>query len=196
MGEKIPKYITQWLIEKNVIAVQEFDVYQYGVFLLLTTIVDIVTILTLAIIFDELQSIICFLISFIELRRYAGGYHANSIWGCYFATVVVSMIVILCIKCLEIPFLILLVIGGFVGVIIVSLAPVSSKNKRLDEVEHVIYRKRVRYFWGAECIVLFLMEIFGFRKCFEGVLAGQCCVALALYLEVILAKRSEGELDR
>lgn len=186
MLEKISKHVTRWLVNKGAITENDFEVYEYGVFQLVMNIVDILTIIALAAYFNEFVAIVCFAISFTALRKYAGGYHSNTVLGCYFITIIATLLTILQIKYVTIPFAVSLGIWAITGVTIVLMVPVSSKNKPLDEVEYIVYRKKALIIWFIECVTLFVLEISGFEECFEGILAGQCYVAIALCIEMII----------
>lgn len=189
----LSKHITQWLVEKKVIAETDWEVYEYGVFQLVMNLVDTLTILALAIYFHEIWATVCFAASFAALRKYAGGYHAHTVLACYLFTTTVTLLTILTIKYTTIPLAVMLGVWTVVGLTIVLLAPVENRNKPLDEVEYIVYRKRALLVWLGECVLLVALEISGFRKCFEGVLAGQCCVALAMCLEMIHGKSKKGD---
>lgn len=191
MLEILSRHITQWLIKKKVILEDDSEVYEYGLFQLIMNVIDICTIFLLAICFQEIFSVICFVVSFALLRKYAGGYHANTVLRCYLVTTIATVLAILWIKFVVVPFIVILGIWVVSGITIVLLAPVSNRNKILDDVEYVVYRKKALSIWGVECVIMLLFKFIGFEKCFEGNLIGQCYVALAMCIEVLSFKSIE-----
>lgn len=91
------------------------------------------------------------------LRKYAGGYHAKSVLGCYVLTVSGALMMLLVVCFCNIPLEIMLVVWGIAGIIIVLFAPVQNRNKILDEVEHLVYRRRAIIIWILESMLMRLL---------------------------------------
>lgn len=147
--------------------------------------IDIISILLLAFLFGEVLPIIIFAISFISLRKYAGGYHAFTVLGCYFITITATLLAIIYIKYVMLPPSVMLGIGFIANIIIVLFAPIQNRNKVLDDVECIIYRKKALLIWGVECAIMLILKLCSLEKCFEGILIGQCYIALAMCIEII-----------
>ena len=83
-----------------------------------------------------------FWISFCAIRRYAGGYHADSEKRCLCVSAIVILLVFLSMKYCMGGLVELFLLQVICYVIIMLLSPVSNKNRPLDERE---YRKFRRY---------------------------------------------------
>lgn len=193
MMKRFSRQITYWLVKKEVIPKADYEIYEFGIFQLVMNVIDIISILVLALSFDEILPTICFVISFVSLRKYAGGYHASTISRCYFITITVTLLCIFCIKYVVLPSSVMLGIGLVVNTIIVLFAPVQNRNKELDDVECVIYRRKALLIWGMECAVMLILKLCSLEKCFEGIWIGQCYIALSMCIEMIGKKRKKGE---
>ena len=60
--ERISKKLTNWLISKKVIAIEEKEVYEYGIFQMIVNMIDTLSILALAILFNELTATFCYIV--------------------------------------------------------------------------------------------------------------------------------------
>lgn len=105
-----------------------------------------------------MQSVI-FMIIFCLLRRYAGGYHANSQTKCYiisFVTVIISFCIIKKIDCgMELGF----GIHVICMLIIILLAPIENQNRKLDAHERIKHGSKTRII----AITLFVVSCFMYR---------------------------------
>lgn len=163
MFRKLSGFIVDWQIQTKCLSEKERAIYQYGYELLLNQIVNILFAVVIAILFQDLWTVLLFLSCYIPLRSYAGGYHANTNLGC---TVVSAFM--LCMLCglMKLPvaewigriYPICFLISGYC---IFAYAPVQDKNKPLDYIEIVRYKKRSRLLWGIETLAgmgLFLLR--------------------------------------
>lgn len=174
------KRIIRWLVRENVISEDEIELYEYGLFHLVMNTVAIVSIFIIAVWVKCIVFIICFTATFAALRKYAGGYHASTVFRCYVLTLLVTASSTLFNRCgvMTAP----MMVGAWIvaGVIIISFAPVPSRNKPLDEIEYIVYRKRTYRIWMMENVILLFFLFFGLKECQKGVLVGQCCIAVTM----------------
>lgn len=190
--EKIATRLTDWLIAKEAVSIDEKELYEYGIFHLLLNIIDTISILLLALLFREVISTVFYIICFCTLRRYAGGYHAKTVFGCYSLTVTAALGMLVLIRLFEIPSSVQFAIWIISDIIILLFAPVQNINKSLDEVESVVYKKRTIITWIIQMIAMMLLYSLRFTKCLEAVLIAHIYVALSMMAEkinLILIKR-------
>lgn len=184
----ISRQLTNWLIAKKVIAMEEKEIYEYGIFQLLMNAIDTFSILTLALLFHEVPATCCYLIAFCMLRKYAGGYHAKTVLGCYFITLTSALCMMIMIKIKDIPLMVQLIVWLISSVVIILFVPMQNMNKKLDEVEELVYRNRAIITWTIETIVMAVMYGLKFTKCFEGILIGHICVSISILAEMIYSQ--------
>lgn len=139
---------------------KDIEVYEYGLKLVFIKIIHIITILFMGWIGNELMNIIAFLLIYICIREYSGGYHSKTSSGCYLCTIAVTLAAIVFFK-LELfhtwgVWSILLICGGFVW----FYSPQETGNNPLEPWEVKCYRKRTRIFLLLFLIVSIILNIF------------------------------------
>lgn len=72
-----------------------FDLYEYAVYIILASALHIATIIVLGLFFNLLVESLVFYFSFIAIRKFAGGYHAKTPSRCYLFPVISSIILLL-----------------------------------------------------------------------------------------------------
>ena len=155
MLRRISEYIVDWQIRKSILTGSQRVVYLYAYEVFLNQVINILIAFFLAFLMRAPMQVLIFVASYIPLRSYCGGYHAETNGGC---TVVSAFLIIL--VCLaervitgNLVFILLPVALMISGGLIFRFAPVSSKNKPLDEEETTRYRIRSRWIWLAEAVI-------------------------------------------
>ena len=100
----------------------------------ITVLLNLISTIVIGVIAGKVFESIAFLVFYIPLRSYAGGYHASTPRRCYFIFIVIIMAMLLFIGYvdLSIIYIILLLVGM---VVCFAFAPVEDKNKPLDRDE-------------------------------------------------------------
>lgn len=71
------------LLQKNqVIQKGEMEIYQYGLEMIVSTIVNLLLLLLIGVLFHELFSAVLFFCLFVLIRQKSGGYHADTYFKC------------------------------------------------------------------------------------------------------------------
>lgn len=161
--EQIAVKIVDWQIRKGILTEEERAVYQYAYELLLSQVINIFLAVLIAAAFRAPLPVLLFLTSYIPLRSFCGGYHADTNLVC---TIVSALLIIfMCfiyqntengLFSVWYPFSFL--ISGY---LIIRYSPVPDKNKPLDEAETIRYKRKSRMIWGIEAtvgIILYLMH--------------------------------------
>lgn len=131
----------------------ERSIIEFGISLLLSKLLNLVTEIIIGCLFSMLIEAIIFLIAFSFLRSYAGGFHASSLGKCYFfssTTMVVALIIIKYVDSVAVNCIFIL----FGSIICLVFAPAESKNKPLDIIEKNGYRKRTMLILSLILIML------------------------------------------
>lgn len=121
------------------------DIYLFGVYQGAILLLNICTALLIGVALNMLLEIVIYLICFLPLRIFAGGYHAKTQLRCYIMSSFTTVIILLGIQFLQQQesiweFLSYIVSFGIIWI----FAPVADANKPLLEKEQVIYQKKVR----------------------------------------------------
>ncbi len=131
------------LINNNIIKKEDAEIYSYGFKEMIFIILNLITTLFIGALFNKVFGIILFMIMYIAIRVYAGGYHARTKLKCYMFSILMltSVCYILKLNLLQSNFL-LVILSIISSILILFLAPVEDENKPLDEIEIKIYTKR------------------------------------------------------
>lgn len=125
-----------------------YEIYEYAVYIILSSAFHIATIIALGLCFNLLVESLVFYFSFITIRKFAGGYHATTPIKCYIISVVSSTIILVLINI--IPIIVsrfrfieyfLLILGLFSLIIICYLSPLDTINNPLNNEEKIFLKK-------------------------------------------------------
>jgi len=151
--------IADKLVDSKTISAEDKELYEYGLRQAASTLANVATTLIIGFIFGMILESILFMMSYIPLRSYAGGYHARTPVRCHIYSAGLIICVLLIVRYMSLN---LMVIGALVltaSVIVFIFAPVADTNKPLDEVELKLFKKRTRIILFIEIglIALFLI---------------------------------------
>lgn len=143
MISKISKSIAVRLEKRSVIENSEIELYEYGLFVLLSNIFFFFISIICGAIYRTTMESILFYITFSLLRRYAGGIHATSENICFVSTTI-SMIIcngliklFIFFEVKQIVLFVMVIAAAFIAV----LSPLDSANKPLTSEEKKHYKK-------------------------------------------------------
>lgn len=178
MNNMITKLVEN-LHKEELISEEDKIIYLFGLKELISLIINVFTIILIGIIFGELIGVMFFAISFMTLRKYAGGYHAPKPVRCYIMTCIVLAATAILLK--NIHFSVVAIVIGLCisATIILTMTPVECKNKPLDSLERKIYRQKALFIWGIGIIIAICclwFEVIIVSKC---IMLANCMVALA-----------------
>ena len=180
MGEKMAKVVVNWLLNDDTETEGLYEVYMYGVEQILINLFNILTALTIGFLFGEILVSVVYVIAFASLRLYAGGYHASTPMRCYALTVASIIVVLLAVKYVSFSVFCLISLFIMSSNVILLLAPVDTMNKRLDEVEHIHYRKRAIIVWAVECLIAISAAVLHSIPVLESIIFSQLTIAMSL----------------
>ena len=140
--KKLATLVTDVWVKAGFIPSADVQVYLYGVELLISTIFNLCNLVLISVLFGNPLTLIPYLISFIPLRMFGGGYHAKTHWGCvaitsaaYFVTCLFTTVI--ANKSLQIIYFAVSIVGFL---LLLALAPVPAKNKPLSPKEMHSYK--------------------------------------------------------
>ena len=157
MFYKASIYIADILEQQNKFTADDKELYRYGIQQGLNLALNILTTLIIGCLCGMFYSSVLFLVSYMPLRSFCGGYHAKTHFRCYIYSVVMITCILLVAKYLTFSTLVyeILVLIGFT--VILLLAPVEDQNKTLDSDEKSVFRKKA-------CIIA-LLEVLIYHFC-------------------------------
>ncbi|NFA59768.1 accessory gene regulator B family protein [Clostridium sporogenes] len=140
----ISEKIVDKLIDGNIIESEDKDLYTYGFHQGFLIIFNILTAIAIGLLFKMVWESLVFLMAYIPLRSYAGGYHARTPLRCYMFSLIIIIMVLLGIKFIYWNSIICIIVTFCTASIIFALQPVEDENKPLDKKERVVYKKRTK----------------------------------------------------
>lgn len=151
--------ILEQLISNDIVKEEDSEFIIYGLKQMVSDICFFTIQIILYAIFKKLFGGIIFLAAFILLRRFAGGYHADTKLRCFFLSNLISVFyIIMCsVKLYAAAEIIMLPVSSF---IILLLAPVDNISKRLEEDEKKKYKKTAVSILFTEILCVFIFGLF------------------------------------
>ena len=162
MFHNMVKKITDYMIAKNIIEEEMFDVYQYGFEIMISSAITMLSIMIIACIMDSpLIGILYFIIS-IPLKVTAGGYHAPTYGKCFLISNLEYIALSLTAKAFSASFMpyygwiILLMVSA--GYILLN-CPVRNPNHPISE-DVLLKNRRLTYLLlGIDTVVITLLYL-------------------------------------
>ena len=120
----------------------------------------------IGVVFHDIKTVVLFLVLYIPLRTYSGGWHADRLWKCTFISnlilVIAEVISNYCIEYIPVIYCVPLMI--LFGIYILVVSPVDTESKPLENDEIKSYNKKVKIISFLHSIVLILFIFFQNRK--------------------------------
>lgn len=132
MLTRLSKKLTCFFIRKNAININEREVYDYCFEIFLSTILNLISIIVIAIITKTYIISSVFIVVFISMRFVAGGYHAKTHFRCFLILLGVYGSLIAIIKFAVPLFLTGLIFSIIACIIYCFIAPVENENNPFD----------------------------------------------------------------
>ena len=155
--KRLGKIISYTLVKDNQIPKNQYYIYTYLFDYILEFNCFIIIILSIGFIVGKIDLSLCYLFVTIPLRLFAGGIHAKTKFACTIITYSLFVVVLLTsqITCIISSFL--LIVYFFCWVIILSIAPVDTENKRLSRPQkNKLHHKCKITFIIMTAVVMFL----------------------------------------
>lgn len=185
MIESLSISITDFFYSNDIIEEDEKEILVYGLQLIISSLLGVSVLLMIGAALGRLTDTIIFLVTFIILRMYSGGYHANSYLKCNITLIAVYMGMIAAVTYTPHVYM------GIMSVMMASCtiytvlryAPVDNENKRLDEKQ----KKDNRRITIALLIAFYLVAMVMYKmdmKAFYTVIVTMFSVAVLIILKV------------
>ena len=157
----ISRKITEKLIEKGIIAERKYsaDVYEYGIELILGDLINYILIFVTGIVLKQDAYIpLLYLICFVSVRIFSGGFHAVTHAGCNIFMILFYLIFTLMynvILHMGILWVALFIVLSYLPIVL--FAPVRNKNRYVSEKKARINRIRAICLYSAWAAVSVFM---------------------------------------
>ena len=146
MIERMASKVVDYLVKKEMIEDEKEykDFYQYGAEITISSLLNIALILLIGALSNHLVDSLIYLLMFVFLRRFTGGYHADTYYKCNIIGCVNFSLIILG-KDLSVRFLsswLPPIAIGILSVLALSLlCPIENENKPIEQDKLPIYKR-------------------------------------------------------
>lgn len=137
MIKKLSAYILQYILNNEVIenTNDEREYYQYGIEITISSILNIVLILGIGLITRNFVESLIFLLLFIPIRQFTGGFHANTYFKCnlFFCLLFSSVIILYRFTGSVLNVYLSILITFICVLLILAKCPIENKNKPIPK---------------------------------------------------------------
>ncbi len=166
--------LTQYCLKEEIIRSEDVSWFKYSLEKRISTVLVGIPFLILAFVISNFLCAISFFATYFYVRKFVGGYHAKTVWGCLAFSLVLELIFLGGLRnILSTP-----MIFGIVGVsilVVLKLAPYNHPNMHLsrEEIEACRNKGRRRILIASSISVL---------TCFvgNGEIAKGCTIGIAM----------------
>lgn len=153
MIDRLSRKLTQKLIDNEIIAFEDWEVYMYGLQMLISGFIKLIGFMAIAWVLGWTLEALVFIVAFSMLRVNAGGYHASTYLKCFVITSVFTFASIWLVKkyFISASFIYTAIILSMAAVLVLLYAPVDTPNKKMVGREKSIYRARSLMTMLLEC---------------------------------------------
>lgn len=143
MMHRISRIISKWLLSAGAISSNDQEIYEYAVYSVLFSLIPLILVFIIGSFLGMAIEGILFLLPFLLIRKFSGGFHLKSSVVCFVSSISVLTIFLLIIRELIsrqsiFPFS-LFVIGAVI--LLICLSPIDSEERRLSIKERVVFKK-------------------------------------------------------
>lgn len=136
----ITKYVVSWVLcylqRKGVISTEknEMELYKYGVEISLSSIISFLEILFIGIATSHFIESILFLVVFIFIRSFTGGFHANTYLKCNLVMLISFIAIVIIYELLRghINWIYYLMVCGFSVLVVSAFSPIENIYKPIN----------------------------------------------------------------
>ena len=141
MVNKLSIYVTNILVDKGKIIKEDYELYHYGLFILISEILLFMYCLLVGAVFKNILPSILFYMFFSLVHRFSGGFHAKTELHCLIITLSFFLISIILIKLSTQLNCITLIAFYVCSIILIILSPADTPQKPLSNKEKILFKK-------------------------------------------------------
>lgn len=195
MITKMASKVADFFIYRNWIEKDEHEIYRYGMEVILSFVINFCIVLICGIVFREMLYTFLFYVVFLLMRKFCGGYHADTYLKCNIVFALNLILINLLIKILneDINYILFLMII-FSILTIAKFAPIVNLNKPVGLEKQRKYRIIaiiLLIFFALLAIYIFSIQ----RKISISIIMSLFSVAFAMLIEKIKSKEVKRHED-
>ena len=189
--KNISDNIADTLLQSGILQDDNVDACRYGLDIFVSSVLEIISILVISVFVGNFVETLLFFLTFVPLRIYAGGYHADTKLKCYFVSIGVYAAFTAAIYALpqSLYTTVNILMARFSVVIVFAAAPVVHRNKTVNEVERMYYRKFSILICMVETLInLILTAVFPRNIYVVSLVFGQVAVTVSMVAAIVQRK--------
>src|SRR6056297_740034 len=186
----IEKYVKN-LVNQNIIESDKQEIYTYGIRQGILIIINIATVVAIGLVLVMLAESMVFLVTYMLIRTYAGGYHAKSQLGCYIFSTVAMTVILLGIKHITFSCFIYFIATLISATVIYVLSPIENINKPLSQKEKTLYGKKSRTLVGIFTTLSLITWFIGIKSIAKSIVMAMLLVGMLMIIEKITNKMED-----
>lgn len=178
-------------VKEGLISQDQAEIYEYGLHLVMASLLSFIIALIWGLAFECLAEVVAFLVVFIPLRMYTGGYHASTYLRCLLAFI--SMLIILTLSVDWIPTAMIAPITVNVSLFtllsVFLFAPIQHQNAPIKDSDRPRFKRIARIISLIDIIAVNILLITPFfTKQFIPILFAINCGLLFVSVLIIIGK--------
>lgn len=135
--------VANWLVRSGAVSEQDKDLYSYAVFNVVFSSVPLWIAMSAGLLMDMLSKSILFILPFVMIRKFSGGFHLKSQNKCF---IISTLIILAFLKAIDIvleeeAYIITLALAILSAILIFVGSPVDSAERRLNEREKLVFSR-------------------------------------------------------
>lgn len=178
--------IVDSLIANGAVPSEDRELYEYGIRQGSLMVINLVTALLIGMFMGMILQSIVFMLVYIPMRSYAGGYHASTQLRCYLLSIPFMLVALYGIR--MIPWNAYICLGTLFLIVIVvyKLAPVENANRPFSEMEFKIFKKRARIIASVLCIAAIVFWAVGVKQIAASIIMALLMISIMLILGLLI----------
>ena len=193
MLEQLSYIIATHLANKKIIDSEDTDIYRFGLEVGISTMINLLFLILTTILFFSFIYLLIFIVFFVFLRQYSGGYHADTHIKCNAMTLLCYSLCTVCSQHFKTD-LILTSILFIVGLaMIIITAPIKNHNKTITLNQLPKYKFAATLIFALEIIFTYIL-VFWDNHYSSNAFCTILCVIILMPVGIISYKRKEKKL--
>ena len=138
--EYLSHKLTDYILKKEIIKQDSYDIYQYGFQCFLEISVSTICSIVIALLLHMLPECLFFFLLFIPMRSFSGGLHLKTYFSCFLASIIVLISTLLAVKYIAVPIIVSLILYIFFAILILVIGPVDHPKREVDSHDNHIFK--------------------------------------------------------
>lgn len=138
--EYLSHRLTDYILKKEIIKQDSYDIYQYGFQCFLEVSVSTICSIVIALLLQMLPECLFFFLLFIPMRSFSGGLHLKTYFSCFLASILVLISTLLAVKYITVPLIVSLILYIFCAILILIIGPVDHPDREVDSHDNHVFK--------------------------------------------------------